>query len=387
MKEVNVHINAKALTMAVVIAIVLVFAACGNPVANNAGENPGDGYTPHLDYYSAAIPNADEEAQQFLYVLEQYKWFQDSGYTHVTIPDHPVLNPLKAKVLRGEYLTSTEKTQVISSFKADLYNQEDYQQAITAVRNAAVTADRQVDGLRKYETAWGFFIPKSYKVQLTVYGPGGQYNPSTGLIILKVPENGQFDRDPLSTILHETIHIGIEEKIIQKYMVIQSDKERLVDHFVKNHFSTLLPNYQLQGFYAPSIDKLFDVPNKIDVLENLPKKMEAILTGMMEEGIEKAITAATNATATRFEGYWINTVSSSTGYAFKGNGFAENRMGTFPADGIGTFTYTATKITFTAGGKSWTQPYELKTENGSLLVLEWVQDHSYGWFEKAKTYD
>jgi hypothetical protein len=257
------------------LCLALLFSGCdsdgGSGNISGGGNNTGDGT---FNYYSVSIPTADEEAEQFLGVLQQFKWYQDMGYSHVTLPSHPVINPLKSKVLNNERLTDAEQAQVKSVFKTDLYNAADYQQSFATVKAAAETADKQIDSLKRYQTAWGFYIPKKYSIQLTVYGPGGQYNPSTGRIIFLVNKNGQFDRKPLGTILHESVHIGIEDRIIQKYKLQHWEKERIVDQFVKKQFGSVVPDYQMQNIQAPAVDKMFQ---NSDVLDKLPQRVEEMI--------------------------------------------------------------------------------------------------------------
>jgi hypothetical protein len=352
-----------------------LLAGCGD----GGGNGSNDDINTPLNYYSVSIPTAVEEAEQFVYVLSQYKWFQDMGYTHVTLPSHPVINPLKEKVLNGGSLTSAEITNAKSAFINDLYNAADYQKAFAEIRSAAVTADKQIDSLRRYETAWDFFIPERYTIQLTVYGPGGSYNPSTGLISILVPKNGRFDRKPLWTILHESVHIGIEKRIIEKYKLQQWVKERIVDQFVKKHFSSVVPDYQMQNINLPAVDKMFQ---NSDVLDKLPQRVEEMLAAMKQEGIDKAGSVATNSTPTALEGYWVNVMSSETAYIFKGNGFVE--IGNGSIYNFGTFTYVPGTITYTPSAGSgvsstWTQPYELKDDT---LELDMIANHNFGQFKK-----
>lgn len=364
--------------LGLILALGFIFTGCGGN--GSPLDDPIDDNTP-LNYYSVSIPTAQEEAEYFLRTLKQYKWFMNNGYTHVTIPSHPVLDPLKTKILNDQTLTSTEEVQVINTFKADLFNQVDYQQSFPAIRRAAVIADRQIDSLRRYQTAWGFYIPDRYKIQLTVYGPGGSYHPATGTITMTVPKDGQFtgNRKPIHTILHETIHIGIEDRIIQRYKIGQQDKELIVDYFTKNHFSAVIPDYPVQGFNAPTMDMMF---KNTDVLDDLPQRIEEILASVlafaMQEGTDKAASAATDKTPTKFEGYWSNTASSLTAYAFQGNGFAQYFQGNLHS--YGTFIFTETDINFThANGSTWVQPYQLQT---NLLYLEQVPGNNFGQFVK-----
>ena len=46
-------------------------------------------------------------------------------------------------------------------------------------------------------------------INLTLYGPGGSYNPQEGSIILMITKEGTFKQslDPAETIVHEIVHI------------------------------------------------------------------------------------------------------------------------------------------------------------------------------------
>jgi hypothetical protein len=271
--------NKKKLFAILAVALIFVMTACGGGGGGNSvTDEEIDPDTP-LNYYSVSIPTAEEEASQFVGVLLQYKWYQDMGYTHVTLPSHPVINPLKQKVLSGGQLTYDEQLDAYYAFINDIYNAADYQQAFAKMKTAAATADKQIDSLRRYETAWGFYIPSQYIIYISLYGPGGQYgndySSSTGYITITVLKNGQlnFNKNPLEVILHESVHIGIESRIIQEYGLEHWEKERLVDQFVKKHFSSVVPNYQMQNISAPEIDKIF---KDSDVLDKLPQKIEAM---------------------------------------------------------------------------------------------------------------
>jgi hypothetical protein len=375
------------------IALVLAMTACNNgggggggkvPGENGEGEEEIDLDTPLVNY-SVSIPTAGEEAAQFTGVLMDYKWYQDMGYTHVTLPSHSVIDPLKQKVLNGGYLTQEEQTDAYNAFIKDLYNEADYQQSFAKIRTQAVKADKQIDSLRRYETAWGFYIPPRYNVRLTLYGPGGQYNPSTGSIITLVSKSGQLSTPPLDNILHESVHIGIEDRIIQRYGIIHADKERIVDQFVKKQFSSVIPNYRLQSSFAnPAIDMWFD---GADALDTLPQKIEAALAAMKQEGIAKALSAAASTTQTALEGYWVNTMASKIVYIFKGNAFVEMGDGRPDKYGdiynYGAFTVSGGTISYTPKSDSWiktpwTQQFQFS--NGEL-VLQQTPNHSYGNFK------
>src|SRR5215510_3756629 len=156
----------------------VLFYGCSNPSdsIDNIDEN-----VPSM--FSVSIPTAEEEAQQLVNVLNRYKWFMDNGYT-ISLPNTPLIETLKNKILAGGTLSSLDESQVKEQFTNETYRKSDYQSAFTAISNVLRIADSQIPGLRRYETAWNFFIPVRYNIRLTMYSPGGQYNPNNGDIII-----------------------------------------------------------------------------------------------------------------------------------------------------------------------------------------------------------
>ena len=77
-----------------------------------------------------------------------------------------------------------------------------------------------------------------------------------GQLLFFTNPNGDFKQydNPANTLIHEIIHMGIEESIIQRYQVSHPLKERIVDQLVLLHFRTLLPNYRLQEMGEDRID-------------------------------------------------------------------------------------------------------------------------------------
>jgi hypothetical protein len=244
-----------------IIYFVLVLTTCSTLSSSTDEADEGR-------YYFVSIPSADEEAQQLVNIINMYKWFTDNKY-FITLPNYPLINSLKNKVLAGGSLSSSEVKQVKNFYKNEIYKQDDYQRFFTIVNNVLKTADEQIPGLIRYKTTWGFFIPKKYNIRLTLYSPGGLYNSDKGIIIILVQDKN-VER-VLQTILHETVHIGIEKNIIQKYNIQHWTKERIVDQFLKLQFIDILPNYGMQSGTDTSIDIIFQEP---DVLDKLPQKIQ-----------------------------------------------------------------------------------------------------------------
>jgi hypothetical protein len=84
---------------------------------------------------------------------------------------------------------------------------------------------------------------------------------------LLTTKEGSSNREPSHTILHEIVHIGIEESIVQKYSLNHSEKERLVDLLVKIIFSEEFSGYHLQNLGDSRLDEFISTES----IKNLPE--------------------------------------------------------------------------------------------------------------------
>ena len=103
---------------------------------------------------------------------------------------------------------------------------------------------------------WDFKVFPIYQVNLTLYGPGGSFDPDAGAIEIFTTTEGDFKgyKDPGNTLIHEAVHLGIQASIIDQYNVPHPLKERIVDQFVFQFFKDQLPNYRVQNMGEERID-------------------------------------------------------------------------------------------------------------------------------------
>lgn len=69
--------------------------------------------------------------------------------------------------------------------------------------------------------------PEELEVIFTRYGMGGSYNTPNVILI-----NLRNTKNPLFILVHELLHLIIEEPVVGKYQLSQSDKESLVDYLL-----------------------------------------------------------------------------------------------------------------------------------------------------------
>jgi hypothetical protein len=84
---------------------------------------------------------------------------------------------------------------------------------------------------------------------------------------MRVDEQGNFARmNPIQTVVHEIVHLGIENSVVRKYKLNHWEKERLVDLVCQRKFGEIFPDYQLQEKGDSRIDSYITD----EALNNLP---------------------------------------------------------------------------------------------------------------------
>jgi hypothetical protein len=88
--------------------------------------------------------------------------------------------------------------------------------------------------------------------------------------------DGTFKRqDAGETVVHEILHIGIEEQIVKQFGLTHWEKERVVDQLcMKGDFVPIMPNYkpQLEG------DVRIDPYVSDNLLSSLPDSIQKFVT-------------------------------------------------------------------------------------------------------------
>lgn len=200
------------------------------------------------------------ETQVVEKTLSELPWLKEQGYT-VHLPE-----VLAAKIAHRE----TPTTEEISSAVASEYRSEEYETKATEVAEAWELY--QEDFLQKLATL-GLPVQDSYLVRLTKYGVGGAYHPPNSIDAM-IHDVGS--KDVVATLIHETIHLTIENLIEEFHIGEHWAKERIVDLI----FGKFYPDRQeLQKDPAQSekIDDLFekyypDIRRVIQELSIISKK-------------------------------------------------------------------------------------------------------------------
>ncbi len=184
---------------------------------------------------------AEEEFRYLMRVLGKMDFYNKNGYA-IPIPDHPFFINISNNL---DLLKSLNIEKAKNIFKTEIYDLTFFENGLKTVNQDINLVRDAMEEIKKW-TIWGFKLFSKYEIRLTSYGPGGSYNWEKGNIIMKTKLNGIFGLPPVHTIVHEIIHIGIEESVVKKFELSHVEKEGLVDAICVNYFKDMLTNYKIQ---------------------------------------------------------------------------------------------------------------------------------------------
>ncbi|MEM1327547.1 MAG: hypothetical protein AAGI23_16420 [Bacteroidota bacterium] len=220
------------------------------------------------------IPTPEAEAAYVWRNLQDIPFFEQHGY-QVSLPSGMLIEELKQKVRDGN-LPSEDYGRLEQFIRDSVYQASDYQKGYEKIKAELALINKMVNEIEPVNFDWTFKTFDTYQVNLTLYGPGGSYNPDEGSLLLFTTPQGQFKSydNPANTIIHEIVHIGIEESIIGQHNVPHALKERIVDTFVSLHFGQYLPDYRVQEMGDTRTDAYL---KSVADFEELDKVVEQVL--------------------------------------------------------------------------------------------------------------
>lgn len=227
---------------------------------------------------SINIPTAASEAEYVWHTMQDIRFFDENGY-QVSLPEGPLIQELLDKA-RAESLEDADYERLKAFVEDSVYNEADYQKGFEKIEHELELINTMVNEIDATNYAWDFNIFDTYQVNLTLYGPGGSYDPEEGSLLIFTTVEGKFKQhdNPAYTIIHEITHIGIEDGIISKYDVPHALKERIVDTFVLLNFGQYLPEYRIQDMGDVRTDQYLkeksDLANLSDFVAMIMKEGE-----------------------------------------------------------------------------------------------------------------
>ncbi|MEO1449371.1 MAG: hypothetical protein AAFV07_07560 [Bacteroidota bacterium] len=219
------------------------------------------------------IPSAEAESDYIWQTLQDLPFFESYKY-QLRLPSGDLMDSLKEKA-RANTLTDADYQALQSFVRTSVYRQEDYAKGFKKIAEQLPFLDKMINRWRNLDTDWSMHAPPVYQVMLTLYGPGGSYNPDEGSILIYTTPDGRFKQydNPANTLIHEIVHIGIEASLIQPYSASHPLKERMVDLIVQICFGPELPDYRLQPFEGTGIDKWLQTEADVERLDHIMQKL------------------------------------------------------------------------------------------------------------------
>lgn len=175
--------------------------------------------------------------------LADMDFFRANNYA-VSLPEHPMFDGTGSE--SGDF----------DVFAQEVYNASTFQAALAAMRAQRQPLETALARINQWHAHDGFAKLDSVTVTLTLYGPGGSFNPDTGDIILWTDADARFKGGGgLHTTIHEMVHLAVEHGLAQPFQLQHWERERLVDLIAQREFADLLPDYRLQNGDSAPMDR------------------------------------------------------------------------------------------------------------------------------------
>ncbi len=217
------------------------------------------------------IPTAEMESEYIWSTIQDINFFEENNY-QINLPEGSLIEDLKTKS-KLQNLTDKDYEALKLFIQDSVYNESDYKSGYDKIEHELELINSMIKEIGQSNFNWNFKEFDTYKVNLTLYGPGGSYNPDEGSLLIFTTTKGQFKNydNPANTIIHEITHIGIEEAIVNKYQVTHTLKERIVDTFVSLNFNQYLPDYKIQDMGEYRIDQYLKTKTDLKNLDDFVK--------------------------------------------------------------------------------------------------------------------
>jgi hypothetical protein len=239
---------------------VLLVTSAQHPLAGSAARDASPNRQPEV----RIRPQEPDEAYDYLlYTLQRMPFFRQNGYS-VALPADAAFEALADA---GAPVPDADRARLREVFTKEVYREADFAAGLRALDGAASVFRQVFPIFASFATKWGFKVFPRYEVLLTLYGPGGSYDAERGRVTLFTTTDGKFKRaNGVEVIVHEMVHIGIEEVIVERFGLEHWEKEGLVDRMCAIGLRTALPGYVVQ---AKGMEK-FDQFVTEGALDDLP---------------------------------------------------------------------------------------------------------------------
>lgn len=216
-----------------------------------------------------SIPSIQQEATSIWRTINDISFLESQGY-QIHLPQHEIIDTLLKKSKEKKF-GNNDFAKIYQILESDIYDKSKYTLAWNKVKEQEDLINSLIRRLINTQSSWnwGFKTFATYEVVFTLYGTGGSYDPDRGLVTLFTNQEGKFMKykNPANTIMHEIVHMGIEQSLVQELQISHGVKERIVDKITFILFGDQLPNYQIQNMGNPGVDKILQSKEDIKTLK------------------------------------------------------------------------------------------------------------------------
>lgn len=205
------------------------------------------------------IYNEREDTERILYTIGKWDFYQQHyNVSWIKLPEKIDRTKIR-EYSEKEILDIVEEEYSINSI--NIYRKIEQE----ILDNWPKVAEK----IEKVSTETNIVFPSELEIQLTCYGMGGSYWLPNKIVLLATKLS------PTAIIVHELIHLVIEEWI-QKYAIVQAQKERLVDLCMSKYFGDLFPERLIPKWSQSVYQKI--AYQEIDkIFEKFEPDMEAVI--------------------------------------------------------------------------------------------------------------
>ena len=180
-------------------------------------------------------------------------WYVNNGRKNRLEYYQNLNHPLFNKMIEDRNLTKKEFTlKYLIPFAQELYNKKMYEPYVQKIQEVLPVVQTCYEKFEKLNASWGFEILPRYCIDLIAYSVGGKYYrdlENIGHVVLG-SANQWEDKSALAHIIvHEMIHLGIEDLIInpkhlKNALIHQEEKERIVDNLCNYVTAKNIPDFK-----------------------------------------------------------------------------------------------------------------------------------------------
>ncbi|MDR2337151.1 MAG: hypothetical protein LBE20_00690 [Deltaproteobacteria bacterium] len=129
-------------------------------------------------------------------------------------------------------------------FKIELFDIGEHKKMVEVIESAIPIVQKCYLRFEALNKSWDFKIWREYRIDINCYRAGAGYHAKFGVVDFGYCGDNFWKVSV--TLVHEMLHLGIEEIIVQRFKLQQEEKERIVDNLCIYAFNEI---NEIDNFY------------------------------------------------------------------------------------------------------------------------------------------